>query len=280
MSSAPTPADVVARVTRTFDTVADDYDQSGVAFFAPIADRLVGLLGPAPGDRVLDIGCGRGAVTLPAAAAVGPSGSVTAVDVSPAMVEHTRAAARDAGLGHVDARVGDATALDLPAASYDVVASSLVLFFLPDPASALPGWVQRVRPGGRLGVTTFGQQDEVWRAVDALFVPHLPAAMVDPRTRTTDTPFASDAGIEALVSAAGGHDVRSVLEDLPVVFDDAERWRAWTMSTGQRMMWGFVPEAEREPLFERAAALLEQSRDGDRIVLHQEVRHTRARVPG
>ncbi|MEO5709834.1 MAG: class I SAM-dependent methyltransferase [Nocardioidaceae bacterium] len=236
------------------------------------------LLDLRPGERVLDVGCGRGAVTLPAAAAVGDSGSVTGIDVSSAMVERTRAAAHDAGLAHVDVQVGDATALDLPLASYDVVASSPVLFFLPQAAAALPGWVQRVRPGGRMGFTTFGEQDDVWRAVDALFLPHLPASMVDPRTRTTDTPFGSDEGVEALVATAGGQDVRTVGQHLAVVFDDAERWRAWTMSTGQRMMWGFVPEGEREPLFEQAAALLEQARAGDRIVLHQEVRHTLAGV--
>lgn len=278
MTNTPTPAEVVARVAMTFDTVADDYDQGGVAFFAPIADRLVELLDLQPGEDVLDVGCGRGAVTLPAAEAVGESGSVTALDVSAAMVEHTRAAVHDAGLRQVDVQVGDATALELPLGSYDVVASSLVLFFLPQPADALPGWVQRVRPGGRMGFTTFGEQDEVWRAVDALFLPHLPATMVDPRTRTTDTPFASDEGVEALVAGAGGRDVRTVREDLPVVFDDAGHWRAWTMSTGQRTMWHFVPEPERQPLFERAAALLEQARDGDRIVLHQDVRHTLARV--
>ena len=63
-------------------------------------------------------------------------------------------------------------------------------------------------------------------------------------------------------------------ETLPVAFDDAAHWRAWTMGTGQRMFWTFVPEGEREGIFERAAALLEGARDGDRIVLHQEVRHT------
>ena len=50
------------------------------------------------------------------------------------------------------------------------------------------------------------------------------------------------------------------------------------MSTGQRMFWRFVPEDRREGVFEQAAALLEDARDGDRIVLHQDVRHTLAAV--
>ena len=180
MPTPPTPAELVTRVSQVFDTVADDYDQSGVAFFAPIAGRLVELLDPRPGERVVDVGCGRGAVTLPLARAVGQDGSVTALDVSPAMVAHTRAAAGAAGLDRVSVELGDATALRLPERSFDVLASSLVLFFLPRPAESLPGWLRLLRPGGRAGLTTFGTQDDTWQAVDALFVPYLPPALVDP----------------------------------------------------------------------------------------------------
>ena len=278
VSTAPTPAELVTRVSQVFDTVADDYDQSGVAFFAPIADRLVELLDPRPGERVVDVGCGRGAVTLPLARAVGEDGSVTALDVSPAMVAHTRAAAGAAGLDRVSVELGDATALRLPERSFDVLASSLVLFFLPQPAESLPGWLRLLRPGGRAGLTTFGTQDDTWHAVDALFVPYLPPALVDPRTRGVDTPFGSDEAMAEMATAAGAREVRTVRETLPVVFDDAEHWRAWTMSTGQRMFWKFVPEDRREGIFEQAAALLEDARDGDRIVLHQDVRHTLAVV--
>ncbi len=73
----------VAKVTAVFDMVADDYDQSGVSFFQPIADRLAAALDVRPGERAVDVGCGRGAVTLRLAEAVGDTGHVTAVDVAP-----------------------------------------------------------------------------------------------------------------------------------------------------------------------------------------------------
>ncbi len=72
MSEPPDPRQGVARV---FDAAAATYDATGVAFFGPIADTLVALLDPQEGERVLDIGCGRGAFLLPAAAAVGPAGA-------------------------------------------------------------------------------------------------------------------------------------------------------------------------------------------------------------
>jgi ubiquinone/menaquinone biosynthesis C-methylase UbiE len=274
---APEPQDRVRRVARTFEAVADDYDQSGVAFFRPIASRLVALLRIRPGERVLDVGCGRGAVTLPAAAAAGDTGSVTAVDLSPAMAAHTRAAAERGGFGNVSVAVLDATRPSLPQRSFDVLAASLVLFFAPDPAATLAAWLRLVRPGGRVGVTTFGEQDEVWKQVDDLFRPYLPPGFLDPRVSTDGNPFATDATMERLMEGAGGEDVRTVREPFTVHFEDAEQWRRWSMGTGQRAFWGFVPEAEREALFGRAADVLEQTRDEEgRLVVRQDVRHTLA----
>lgn len=265
--------EATARVARLFDELAADYDRSGVDFSVPIARRLVELLDVRPGERALDLGCGRGAVTLPLAAAVGEAGHVTAVDVSPAMVSLTRSVAP----ANVDVACLDAAAPDLPERSYDVVASSLVLFFLPDPAAALAGWLRLVAPGGRIGITTFGPQDEVWNAVDDLFLPYLPPGMLDPRTAGTRGPFAGDASMEALFRDCGATSVRTVSEDLPVAFADAQAWRAFSMSVGQRAMWRHVPADEHDRLFADATALLERARGSDgRITLTQNVRYTLA----
>ncbi len=269
--------DALARVTRLFDELAPDYDQSGVAFFAPIAERLVELLEVRRGERALDLGCGRGAVLLPLAVAVGPAGRVTAVDVSPAMVALAESAA--AGLDNVQLCCADATAPGLPERAFDVVASSLVLFFLPDPAAAVRHWLRLVGPGGRLGISTFGPQDEVWTSVDALFASYLPAGMLDARTSGTQGIFADVDGVARLCRESGAAEARTVTERLPVVFDDAEAWRRFSMSVGQRAMWRQVPAGRREELYGEAAALLEGARRGDgRIELTQQVRYTLARV--
>lgn len=78
------------------------------------------------------------------------------------MVARTGHDARD--LPQVEVRLGDACALELPTASYDVVASSLVLFFLPEPGAALRSRARLLVPGGRLGASTFERQDERWGA--------------------------------------------------------------------------------------------------------------------
>lgn len=274
--SEPSPTE---RVARLFDELAPVYDQSGVDFFGPIAARLVDLLQVRAGERAVDIGCGRGAVTFRLAEKVGPQGAVTAIDVSPAMVELTRTQAEKAGVRQVRVEVMDAMAPDLPEAGYDLIASSVVLFFLPDPAAALARWLRLLAPGGRIGVTTFGEQDEVWRAVDDLFHDYLPEGVLDPRTAGRLGPFANDAAMKALFLGAGAAWVRSLNEPTHLAFESAAAWREFSLSVGQRAMWRFVPEREHDQLFARISRLLEGARGPDgKIVLTQIVRYTLATV--
>ncbi|HEX3297373.1 MAG TPA: class I SAM-dependent methyltransferase [Nocardioides sp.] len=272
--------DAATRVARLFNEIAPDYDQSGVAFFAPIAEGLVDLLDLTPGERLVDVGCGRGALTFPAADAVGPSGVVTAVDIAPAMVEHTRLRAEE--LGYVQVRTAVVTADDLGLAegSADVVASSLVIFFAPDPKATLRSWMRPLVPGGRIGVATFGAPNPTWKRMDDLFRPYLPPQLLDARTTGAAGPFASDEGVEQLFAACGATDVRTVSHQLPVRFRDAAQWRLFSMSTGQRAFWGFVPDDRRESLYEQAAELLEDTRsdDGD-LVFTQDIRYTLGTAP-
>nr|MBA3524388.1 hypothetical protein [Geodermatophilaceae bacterium] len=63
-----------------FSRLAGSYDAVGVPFFGPIADLLVGALAPAAGERLLDVGCGRGAVLHRVAPALAPDGSIVGLD--------------------------------------------------------------------------------------------------------------------------------------------------------------------------------------------------------
>ncbi len=266
-----------AAVQQVFDGAADTYDAVGVSMFQPIAEQLVTDLSPRSGERALDVGCGRGAVLFRLADAVGPTGRAIGIDLSPRMVEATAAEAAAAGLP-AEVAVGDAEAPDVPDAAFELVTSSLVLFFLPDPAAALVAWHRKLVDGGRLGVSTFGPLSDSWYDVDATFAPYLPPGMADPRTRQADTPFGSDEGMERLVADAGFNDVRTVLTTVPVRFDDEEQWYRWTWSTGQRRMWAAVPEADRLAVRAAAEERLQATRGSDgRIGFDQVARFTYGR---
>lgn len=129
--------------------------------------------------------------------------------------------------------------------------------------------------GGRIGISTFGPQDEVWQAVDAMFAPYLPAQMLDARTSGAAGPFSSDAGVEQLFTAAGVTSVRTASSPVTVTLDDVAQWQRWSRTTGQRQMWQRIPADELPAFLDRAAALLEPARgSGGRIELVQQVRYT------
>ncbi|WNV87080.1 methyltransferase domain-containing protein [Umezawaea sp. Da 62-37] len=265
-------------IAGVFDRAADTYDEVGVPWFRPIAAGLAELLAVRPGERVLDIGCGRGALLEPLADAAGPTGRVLGIDLAPRMAHHAAEDFRH--LPQVEVRVADASAPGLPRSSFDVVGSSLVLFFLPDPAAALAAWTGLLVDGGRLGVTTFGPQDERWREIDAIFTPHLPQRLLDARTSGQRGPFASDDGVERLLGDAGLTDVRTAHRTVEAAFRDAEHLVEFSWSHGQRVMWESVPEHEHPALRQR---MLDMARGfGDAsggFSFTQQVRYTLGRRP-
>jgi ubiquinone/menaquinone biosynthesis C-methylase UbiE len=264
--------DAPTGVAGVFDRAADTYDAVGVPWFGPIAAGLVEELDVRPGERVLDLGCGRGAALLPLARAAGPTGRALGLDLAPRMVALTAQDARD--LPQVEVRLGDAAAPDVEAGAFDVLSCCLVLFFLPDPAAAVRAWPRVLAPGGRVGVTTFGPVDPLWRALDDVFTPFLPPALLDARTSGRRGPFASDEGVEALLTGAGLSDVRTAHRTVQVRFSGPEQWLAFSWSHGQRAMWEAVPEERRDEVRDQAYAVLAGEPE---LVLTQSVRHTLGR---
>lgn len=120
--------------------------------------RLVRLLGARLGQRALDLGSGTGALAGALADAVGPTGSVLGIDPATEMV--TFAAQR--APQHCQFRVMSAEDLDLPDASFDVVASTLAFHHLAQPERALTQAYRVLRPGGRILIADFVPPERPW----------------------------------------------------------------------------------------------------------------------
>lgn len=105
----------------------------------------------APGESVLDVGCGTGDVTMKAHMRAGAAGRVHGIDAAPEMIAVARQKAIRAGL-EIDYRVAAVEALPFPDANVDVVVSSLMMHHLPDDLKgrALTEIRRVLRPGGRL----------------------------------------------------------------------------------------------------------------------------------
>ena len=106
----------------------------------------------APGERVVDVGCGAGIDTLIAARMVGEQGRAIGVDMTSAMLERARASARAMGATNVELREGYAEALPVEDGWADVVISNGVMNLFPDKFAGLREMARSLRPGGRLQV--------------------------------------------------------------------------------------------------------------------------------
>lgn len=105
-----------------------------------------------PGERLLDVGCGTGGVTIPGKLRVGSGGEAAGVDPSPEMIAVAQRKAQRKGL-QIDFRVGVIEALPFPDASFDVVTASLMIHHLPSDELQRKGFAEIFRvlkPGGYL----------------------------------------------------------------------------------------------------------------------------------
>jgi len=106
----------------------------------------------APGENVVDIGCGAGIDSLIAAGMVGPEGNVVGIDMTDAMLEKARSAAEEAGLENVEFRQGYGESLPVEDGFADVVISNGVLNLMPDKMAALGEMHRVLGPEGRLQI--------------------------------------------------------------------------------------------------------------------------------
>jgi ubiquinone/menaquinone biosynthesis C-methylase UbiE len=165
------PESAQDRAAFTYNAAADFFDASPLSFWDYFGRRTIELASLASGSRVLDVCCGTGASALPAAEAVGPTGSVMGIDLAEQLLESARTKAIQRRLGNIEFEIGDMLSMRFPVASFDAVVCVFGIFFVPDMAKAVSEPWSRIRPGGKLAVTTWGPNfcepasDAFWRSI-------------------------------------------------------------------------------------------------------------------
>jgi ubiquinone/menaquinone biosynthesis C-methylase UbiE len=201
-------------------------------YFMPFLLRAADV---GPGMRVLDIATGTGLSAEAALAAVGPTGQVTASDLSVAMVEQARE--RPGHAPNASVSVEDGQALSCLDGSFDAVLCNLGLMFFPDPAQGLSQFRRVLRPGRRAAVSVNTVVERSYNhqinAIMAHYMPSLNEAV----TRTFALGEAPR--LESLFATAGFVDVEShtekhtfVLPSFDAYYGPFERGGA---STGQAL---------------------------------------------
>lgn len=155
-----------------WDRAAADYEAFWSRQVAPAQEKLLEMAALGEGERVLDVACGTGLVSLAAAGAVGEAGGVLGTDISEAMVVEARRRAAMRGLAQARFERMDAEAEVGTGGAFDAALCSLGLMYVPEPETALRGMKRAVKPGGRVVGAVWGRRDRcgwagIFEVVDA-----------------------------------------------------------------------------------------------------------------
>ncbi len=257
-----------------FGRAAATYDRIGPRFFSYFGQRLVEVAGIAAGSQVLDVACGTGAVSFPAAEQVGAGGSVIGVDLAAEMVEQARHLAAARNVRNVEFQVMDADQLDFPDETFDAVVCGFALFFLRDMAQTLAELRRVLKPGGVLALSMWGRSDERWdwlfEVTGKYMIKHPPEA--DPPEAAADQPDThSVAGLRVFVENGGFAPVRVLEEDHDIFYADESEWLAVQWSHGARIFLEMTPAGLRDAMIAELFTHLQLLRTPDGIPERQTV---------
>ena len=208
-----------------WDRMSEVYQREIDRRFAPVVEREIVLAALQPGEQVLDLGAGTGAIAERAAPLVAPDGDVTAVDISREMLVQAAARLSSLGLRNVRLLEGRAEAIPVDDGAFDVVIASLSLMYAIDRAASAHEIARVLRPGGRFIAAVWGGPEECdlikFQQIAGSFAPTPPVPGIGPGAMAEPAPFIAqlaEAGI-----AADAEDVRSD-------FDFASSRDAWDVS--------------------------------------------------
>lgn len=181
-------------------------------------ERALEVLAPAPGEHVLDLGCGCGDSSLALARRVAPGGRVLGLDLSEPMLARAAERAARAGLANLSFRAADVQAAPLEAGAFDAAFSRFGVMFFADPVAAFRNVRSALRPGGRLAFACWRPVTEnPWVLVPmAAAAPLLPLPAPPPPGAPGPFAFGDAARVRGILEAAGFADVAIEPADLPM----------------------------------------------------------------
>lgn len=262
------PDAVKAQVTDGFAAAAEGYDADGTEFFGQVGHWLVEAAEVPAEAWVLDVGCGKGAVTIPAAQAVGPRGHVTGIDLAEPMLAHAKERIEAAGLSNVSFTEGDAEAPDIypgwPPESFDVVLAGNVLQFLPRPVQAVLHWYALLTARGTLGVAWTLAQEARWRPVIAAVDAYVPDGVPAFGAYMRRPPFDDAGAVEMMLTGVGYEQVTTTTRQVTVTYSAPQQWWATYQTQGPwALSWRHIPAGRLDQARQDAFAVLDGLREPD-----------------
>jgi len=246
--------------TRVWDQMSSLYLREIDSRFAPVVEQVISRAALLPGEQVLDLGTGTGAVALAASPVVDPGGAVIGVDISSEMLDLARQRSLEVGATNVVFREGRAEELPASDGAFDAVLASLSIMYVIDRAAAARECARVLRPGGRLVAAVWAGPEHCdivrFQQTAAQFAPSPPVPGVGPGALADPAPFLdqlAEAGIDARVETetlgfdfpdfASAWDVLAGVTTAQLIPEQCEKARAaalaamWPEGDGPRHFW-------------------------------------------
>ena len=226
-----------------WDRSAAHYERSWSAQLEPAQRLLLAMAALEPGEAVLDIACGTGLVSFPAAEAVGPTGSLVGTDISDTMVAMCRTRAEEHSPENMRFDRMEAESLRFEDGSFDVVLCALGLMYVTDFPGAVGEMYRVTRSGGRAISAVWGRRDRCgWAEIFPI---------VDRRVNTDVCPLFFQLGTgnvqEDLFRAAGFAEARTERIETLLEYENGEHACAAAFAGGPvAMAYARFDEATRE----------------------------------
>jgi SAM-dependent methyltransferase len=174
-----------------------------------VNDLLLARAGARAGERVLEIGCGTGAATVPFAEAVGERGRVVGVDISEPMLAAARQRIAESGLDNVTLLQADAQVHRFEAGHFDLITSRFGVMFFADPAAAFSNLLPAARPDGRLCFVCWAplEENRHWLIPYEVALRHLGPPAPTPPHMPGPLAFSDPGYVRSILDSAGFADV-------------------------------------------------------------------------
>jgi len=196
----------------------------------PVAERLVDLLEPRPGQVILELAAGPGDTGFSALPRLLPGGRLVTTDVAPEMLDAARRRAAELGLEDVSFAVEDAAALTFDDDAFDGILCRWGLMLIPDMDAAAAEMRRVARPGGRVALAVWASPDaNEWMTASGRAA--LELGLTEPPDPEAPGPFrlSGEGALEAVLSGAGLS--VQALEDVPLMWHASSVDEWWEIST-------------------------------------------------